>query len=119
MRRDQLGEFDLGKSSSRITAFAVILSSVLAFSAAKAEAPAGGAQTLYTVPHVSAQLLVRRAPGTPTTVIENLLSALGGTVVLTSATSGIDVVTINNDGDLEAAIALLDADPGIEYAEPN
>lgn len=119
MRRDQLGEFDLGKSSSRITAFAVILSSVLAFSAARAEAPAGGAQTLYTVPHVSAQLLVRRAPGTPTTVIENLLSALGGTVVLTSATSGIDVVTINNDGDLEAAIALLDADPGIEYAEPN
>lgn len=96
----------------------LVLSAVFTINV-RAEAPNGEPQTLYSVPHVSTQILVKRAAGTSTTVIENLLSGLGGSVLVTSATSSIDVVAINNDADLENAILILEADPGIEFAEPN
>ncbi len=107
----------MGRNQVSLVA-AFILSATITINA-WAEAPAGGPQTLYTVPHVPAQILVKRASGTATTVIENLLSGLGGTVLVTSATSSVDVVAISNDTDLETAILILEADAGIEFAEPN
>lgn len=84
-----------------------------------AEAPASGTQTLYTLPHVPGQILVKRTPGTPDTVIVQILSGLGGTVLDFSASAQLDVVAINDDNALESAITLLNANAGIEIAEPN
>ncbi len=84
-----------------------------------AVAPPGGPQTRFTIPHVNAQILVKRAAGTPISVVEQLLAGLGGTPLEFSAAANLDVFAISNDTDLEAAIALLAADPRIEFAEPN
>ncbi len=69
--------------------------------------PAGGVQNQFTVPHVPGQILVKRAIGVSTTDIETLLTAFGGSAIDFSAGAGIDVVKINADSDLQAAIVLL------------
>ena len=84
-----------------------------------AVAPPGGPQTQFTVPHVTAQILVKRAAGTPSSVVEQLLAEFSATLLDSSAAAQLDVIGISNDADLEAAITLLAADPRIEFAEPN
>ncbi len=103
----------------RAAAPIVFLAVIFSVTPSWAVAPTGGAQTLYTVPHVPAQLLVKREPGVPPSVIEQILAGLGGTILDFADTAQIDVVGITDDNDLAVAVALLEADARIEFAEPN
>lgn len=99
-----------------VIAFFVVASSS---TPALAERAAGELQTLYTLPHLPGQILVKRTPGTPVAVIEQLLSSLGGEVLDFSSAAQIDVIGIDDDAELENAITILRANIGIEFAEPN
>jgi subtilisin family serine protease len=89
-------------------------------STARAEAPAGGAQTRFTLPHAARQLLVKTVTGTPQSVIETVLAPFGGTVLeFSGAPAELYVVELASDALLEAAVTLLEADPRFELAQPN
>lgn len=102
-------------SVAAVATFAVFLQ----VSVSSAEAPASGPQTLFTVPHVPAQIIVKPVAGTPVNDVEQLLAGFGGTELASSVAAGIHVLGITDDNDLEAAIAVLNADAIIEFAEPN
>ncbi len=104
-------------SAFRVAIVSAIITLVI--TAVPAAAGTGSPQSLFTVPHVQGQILVKRAPGIPTSVIETLLAGLGGTILDFSAAAELDVVGITDDNELENAITILRADPRIEFAEPN
>ncbi len=84
-----------------------------------AVSPPAGVQSQFTVPHVSAQLLVKTAPGVLQSAITEVLAPFGGVVAEYSATADLYAVDIDDDTDLGAAVGALEADPRFDFAQPN
>ncbi len=105
----------------RTRTFSAVLAVVFVITtgSALAVAPPGGPQNRFTVPHVPAQLIVKRAPGTPLSAIDDLLGIYGAVVLASSVAAQLEVVGIDDDADLEAAVLAVEADPRFEFAEPN
>ena len=92
----------------------------LACAAVWAEAPPGGAQSRFTVPHVPAQLVVQTIPDVPAEEIVDLLAPFGATLAsVAEHAADLYLIRIGDDAQLNAAVALLEADPRVESAEPN
>ncbi|MBN1239649.1 MAG: S8 family serine peptidase [Gammaproteobacteria bacterium] len=87
---------------------------------ARSAAPPDGPQTRFTLPHVAAQLLLKTEAGLPQEEILALLAPLGATIAATAARApDLYVIRLPDDSQLATAAVSLEADPRIEFAEPN
>lgn len=92
----------------------------LACGAVWGEVPPGGPQSRFTVPHVPAQLLVKTVPDVPAEEIVELLAPFGATLAsVAEHADDLYLIRIGDDAQLDAAVALLEADPRVELAEAN
>lgn len=84
-----------------------------------AVSPITGVQDAFSVPHLSAQLIVRTAD---TATIDGALlelNTLGGTLLGSHTPGNVHLVEIRADGDLRTAASLLDARTDVLWVEPN
>ena len=105
--------------SGLVASVALLASVALMADSARAEAPPSGVQSRFAVPHASAQLLVKPAPGTLQAEVEAVVAPFGGSVVEFASSANLYVIDIDADGLLPAAIAAVTADPRFEFAQPN